>query len=181
MTWPPRAAWIAAAATADERAARERSDFLAAVDTAGRVADFHALRHTFVTNLARSGVHPSVAQALARHSDIRLTLGTYTHSRWESMAEAVRRLPSTDAASPERQRATGTTDAPAARADFAAHFAAHRAQRGVKTHNDAHKPAAGERREIAEIPGEIACLPGELPSSGGGTRTPDTRIMIPLL
>ncbi|MFH5804676.1 hypothetical protein [Alienimonas sp. DA493] len=35
-------------------------------DAAGRVLDFHALRHTFVTNLARSGVHPKHAQALAR-------------------------------------------------------------------------------------------------------------------
>ncbi len=181
MTWPPRAAWIAAAATADERAARERSDFLAAVDTAGRVADFHALRHTFVTNLARSGVHPSVAQALARHSDIRLTLGTYTHSRWESMFEAVQRLPGIDAHGPEHQCATGTADAPAGPQHFDQTFDQKHAQRRTKTRDDAHKPAAGERREIAEIPGEIACLPGELPSSGGGTRTPDTRIMIPLL
>lgn len=29
------------------------------LDSRGRYADFHALRHSFVTNLARSGVHPS--------------------------------------------------------------------------------------------------------------------------
>lgn len=29
------------------------------------VADFHSLRHTFITSLARSGVHPSKAQAYA--------------------------------------------------------------------------------------------------------------------
>src|SRR5581483_5553721 len=42
-------------------------------DAAGHVADFHALRHTFISNLARGGVHPKVAQQLARHSTITLT------------------------------------------------------------------------------------------------------------
>ena len=37
-------------------------------NTQGCVADFHALRHTFISNLARAGVHPRNAQALARHS-----------------------------------------------------------------------------------------------------------------
>lgn len=45
-------------------------------DSAGRIADFHTLRHTFVTMLARSGVHPNVAQKLARHSSIGLTMMT---------------------------------------------------------------------------------------------------------
>ncbi len=43
-------------------------------------ADFHSLRHSFITNLARAGVHPSDAQALARHSTITLTMNHYTHS-----------------------------------------------------------------------------------------------------
>jgi len=42
------------------------------------VIDCHSLRVTFVTNLARGRVHPRIAQALARHSDIRLTMETYT-------------------------------------------------------------------------------------------------------
>ena len=33
---------------------------------------------TFITSLARSGVHPKVAQMLARHSTIEITMGTYT-------------------------------------------------------------------------------------------------------
>ena len=54
-------------------------------DDAGRVADFHSLRHTFITNLARGGVHPKVAQALARHSTITLTMDRYSHTRsWAS-------------------------------------------------------------------------------------------------
>ena len=63
-------------------------------DSSGRVVDLHALRHTFVTTLAKSGVHPSTAQALARHSDINLTMSRYTHSVLESQAEALERMPS---------------------------------------------------------------------------------------
>ena len=46
----------------------------------GLVADFHALRHTFMTNLAIAGVHPKTAQMLARHSTIAMTMDRYTHS-----------------------------------------------------------------------------------------------------
>jgi integrase len=63
------------------------------VDDAGRYADFHALRHTFITNLARSGVHPKVAQDLARHSTIQLTLDRYTHTALETQVEALEKLP----------------------------------------------------------------------------------------
>ena len=74
-----------------------RSDLSAAGipyrDSAGRYADFHALRHTFITNLARSGVHPSTAQTLARHSTITLTMDRYTHTMPEQLAVAVQKLP----------------------------------------------------------------------------------------
>ncbi|MBW8015448.1 MAG: site-specific integrase [Planctomycetes bacterium] len=48
-------------------------------DEAGRVVDFHALRHTYITNLIKGGASPKVAQALARHSNITLTMDVYTH------------------------------------------------------------------------------------------------------
>lgn len=41
--------------------------------------DFHCLRHTFITRLARADVHPRTAQDLARHSKVELTLAVYTH------------------------------------------------------------------------------------------------------
>jgi integrase len=44
-----------------------------------RVADFHSLRHTFITNPTTCGVYPEDAQLLARHSSITLTLDRYTH------------------------------------------------------------------------------------------------------
>jgi integrase len=48
------------------------------VDEHGRHLDFHALRYTFATMLARAGVSPRVAMELMRHSDMRLTAKTYT-------------------------------------------------------------------------------------------------------
>jgi integrase len=48
------------------------------VDEHKRHLDFHALRHTFATMLARAGVSPRVAMELMRHSDMRLTAKTYT-------------------------------------------------------------------------------------------------------
>jgi len=40
---------------------------------------FHCFRHTFATLLVRNDVSPVVVQKLMRHSDIRLTMNTYTH------------------------------------------------------------------------------------------------------
>jgi len=62
-------------------------------DVAGRYVDFHALRHFFCTNLARSGVHPNVAKTLARHSTIELTMDRYGHVELEEMSAALGRLP----------------------------------------------------------------------------------------
>ncbi|MGL6194444.1 MAG: hypothetical protein ACRC2T_06430, partial [Thermoguttaceae bacterium] len=39
----------------------------------GKYADFHGLRHTFISNLGKAGVSPKTAQVLARHSTIELT------------------------------------------------------------------------------------------------------------
>jgi integrase len=47
-------------------------------DESRRFADFHALRHTFITGLV-TGLNPKVAQTLARHSVITLTMDRYTH------------------------------------------------------------------------------------------------------
>jgi integrase/recombinase XerD len=79
-------------------------------DASGRVFDFHAFRHTFITNLARGGVHPKTAQALARHSTITLTMDRYSHTVIGEQAGALSTLPDLSTVEPqqERQRATGT-------------------------------------------------------------------------
>jgi hypothetical protein len=56
-------------------------------------ADFHALRHTYITLLERSGAAPKAAQSLARHADIRLTMNRYTHADRSALVETVGRLP----------------------------------------------------------------------------------------
>jgi len=60
----------------------------------GYRADFHSLRHTLATNLARAGTAPRVAMEILRHSDMRLTSKTYTDAGHLPVADAVLRLPS---------------------------------------------------------------------------------------
>lgn len=78
-------------------------------DEPGRIIDFHALRHTFITNLARSGVHPKTAQALARHSTITLTMDRCSHVLLEDTAQAIEMLPKVYQVGMTEQ-ATGTYD-----------------------------------------------------------------------
>ncbi len=79
-------------------------------DDAGRVLDFHSLRHAFCTNLAKSGVLPQMAQRLMRHSTVEMTMKFYTHIGIDSMRESVNKLP----AFPDvdlQERKTGTMNA----------------------------------------------------------------------
>ena len=62
-------------------------------DAAGRVLDFHALRHTFITNVANSGASLKTTQELARHSDPKLTIGRYAHTTDEQKQAAIDALP----------------------------------------------------------------------------------------
>jgi len=62
-------------------------------DEDGRQADFHALRHTYGTLLSKAGVAPRVAMELMRHTDMRLTMKTYTDPRIFDLAGAVEKLP----------------------------------------------------------------------------------------
>ena len=62
-------------------------------DARGLFADFHALRHTYITNLARHGVPLATAQKLARHSTPVLTAKRYTHIDLAEQKLAVDRLP----------------------------------------------------------------------------------------
>jgi len=61
---------------------------------AGEVADFHSLRHSYVSRLVRAGVNPKVAQRLARHRTAELTLSRYAHADAADGAKAIERVPS---------------------------------------------------------------------------------------
>ncbi len=77
----------------DLRKKAEETSFLCFIDFQGGYADFHALRKTFITNLSKFGVSPKMAQSLARHSDINLTMNVYTDVVLEDQAIAVELLP----------------------------------------------------------------------------------------
>ena len=98
-----RAAWLEDAKAPEERERREESDYLKAEDSAGRVIDFHSLRHTCGTLLASANVHPRVAQSLMRHSTVDLTMSLYTHPYAEQQVDAVERLPNFGKADSKRQ------------------------------------------------------------------------------
>ncbi len=59
-------------------------------------ADFHALRHTYITRLVKAGVNSKTAQTLARHQDVSLTLNVYSHVELIDRAAALRLLPKLD-------------------------------------------------------------------------------------
>jgi integrase/recombinase XerC len=110
-----RSAWIdAAGQDHEERQRREKSLFLCEKDAEGAVFDFHSLRVSFVTNLARAGVSLFHASKLARHTDPKLTARIYAKLGIVDQAEAVSKLPDlTLSPEPMRAKATGT-DAPRA-------------------------------------------------------------------
>jgi integrase len=56
-------------------------------------ADFHALRHSYIALLDKSGATLKEAMQLARHSDPKLTAAVYGRAQLHDLGEAVRRLP----------------------------------------------------------------------------------------
>ena len=53
---------------------------------------FHDLRHTFATLMLEQGENPKVVQEILGHSQISLTLDTYSHVLPDIQEEAIRRL-----------------------------------------------------------------------------------------
>ncbi len=88
-----RTAWINAAGDPAEREEREASEFLLYRDHAGRFIDFHAFRHTYISNLVNAGVNPRTCQTLARHSTITLTMDRYSHTLRGAEQAALAALP----------------------------------------------------------------------------------------
>lgn len=52
----------------------------------------HVCRHTFCSNQARAGMNPKVLQYVMGHSEIGVTLNTYTHLGFEEAREEMNRL-----------------------------------------------------------------------------------------
>ncbi len=124
-----------------------------------------------------------------RHSTLELT-GRYTRPRAHDLNAATAGLPTLRPVSPESESASMTgTDGIAHIKNLRAHYlpiAGDGTGRiGADTGGlDEKNPASGVCRNVLEMTGLDASrrdLTGTVASSGGGTRTPDTRIMIPLL
>ena len=52
----------------------------------------HACRHTYCSNMAKSGMNPKTLQYLMGHSNISVTLNTYTHVKFEDAKEELERM-----------------------------------------------------------------------------------------
>ena len=63
-------------------------------DSLGRDLDFHALRHTYLTNLSKNGVRQRAIQSLGRHSDPRLSANIYTDASQIDTFQDVKNIPS---------------------------------------------------------------------------------------
>ena len=169
---------------------REQSDFLVDTNHEGEILDFHSLRHTCGAWLSMTGANPKTVQQIMRHQSITLTMDTYGHMFPGQEADAVDRMRKMFAGSPEPLRATGTDDTAVENSEFAR--SARRSAQDAKPcvsgatgcDDEAFKPPAKKAPKplcIADLGEEVQASATDCESSGGGTRTPDTRIMIPLL
>ena len=52
----------------------------------------HVCRHTYCSNMAKSGMNPKTLQYLMGHSDIGVTLNTYTHLAFEDAENELKRV-----------------------------------------------------------------------------------------
>jgi integrase len=77
-------------------------------DDSDRVADRHALRHTYVSWLAASGAHPKTTMTLARHSSMDLS-ARYTDLALLDLKGTVDRLPLPEAVTSRRPATAGRT------------------------------------------------------------------------
>lgn len=52
----------------------------------------HVCRHAFCSNMAKSGMNPKTLQYIMGHSDISVTLNTYTHVKFEDAEEEMKKV-----------------------------------------------------------------------------------------
>ncbi len=52
----------------------------------------HVCRHTFCSNMAKSGMNPKTLQYIVGHSDIGVTLNTYTHLEYDDAEKEMQKV-----------------------------------------------------------------------------------------
>ena len=174
-----RAAWIAEGPTAEERAKRADSDFLADMDAEGRRIDFHALRTTCGTWLDAAGVATSTATKITGHSSDRTLRRHYHRSTQEEMRRAVESLPDV------RLHATGTDDTNPDPQQYPHQWQRDSARKRATACNDTRDTVRNSRDRKSFEDAEISDAPRNnarpCKSEGDGARTRNLRIDSPVL
>lgn len=67
----------------------------------------HVCRHTYCSNMAKAGMNPKTLQYLMGHSDIGVTLNTYTHLGLEDAEDELKRVKGLEDARKELDKAKG--------------------------------------------------------------------------
>lgn len=67
----------------------------------------HVCRHTYCSNMAKAGMNPKTLQYLMGHSDIGVTMNTYTHLGLEDAKDEMIRMEELNAAKKELEKTTG--------------------------------------------------------------------------
>ena len=67
----------------------------------------HVCRHTYCSDQAKAGMDPKTLQYLMGHSDIGVTLNTYTHLGLEDAAGELRRMEEAENARREQEKLAG--------------------------------------------------------------------------
>ena len=52
----------------------------------------HICRHSFCSNMVKSGMNPKTLQYIMGHADISVTLNTYTHVNFDDAKEELHRV-----------------------------------------------------------------------------------------
>lgn len=151
---------------------------IARINESGQVVDFHALRHTFISSLCHGGVHPKVAQELARHSTITLTMDKYTHTLQGAGSAALLTLPNYDLPSSQLAKATGTgsnlilrdaatSSLPQTSGVYSGVCVGHNYDRNETTRDNRTNQNRNERTDENSITMGVSCdFKGEMPGTG---------------
>ena len=64
----------------------------------------HVCRHTYCSNMAKAGINPKTLQYLMGHSDISVTMNTYTHLGLEDAEAELHRIEELETARQEQEK-----------------------------------------------------------------------------
>jgi integrase len=161
------------------------------IDAEGLFADLHALGKSFITAMAANGVSQRAAQAIARHTDPRLTASAYTDESLLPLAteiEKVPHLPRLELVQEEAQTPVITAKEDSSRAapaqrnrDFSSHFGAPRGTNGKVAIAASESKKADAQVEEGNGDGikwhdPAPCGTGSFLEAGEGGRTLDIHV-----